>query len=132
MSSRGAPVPTRSTRPSRLLDCASAPLRTSSTSFARSASVRPGWSTPSDLLSDDQLDAVGFWEVVEHPVAGRFKTTGMPFTFAGRARKWIRTPAPTYGEHTEDVLVGAAGQVRRRGRSSLTAIGAVSDRPAGL
>ncbi|GAC1635990.1 MAG: hypothetical protein NVS4B6_03670 [Mycobacterium sp.] len=86
---------------------------------------------PSELLDDDQLDAVGFWEVVEHPVAGRVKTTGMPFTFAGRARKWIRTPAPTYGEHNEDVLMGALGKSTTE-LQQLMASGAVSDRPAGL
>ena len=86
---------------------------------------------PCELLSDNQLDAVGFWEVVDHPVAGRFKTTGMPFTFAGRARKWIRTPAPTYGQHNEDVLVGVLGTSTTE-LQHLTAIGVVSDRPAGL
>lgn len=86
---------------------------------------------PCELLSDNQLDAVGFWEVVDHPVAGRFKTTGMPFTFAGRARKWIRTPAPTYGQHNEDVLVGVLGTSTTE-LQHLTAIGVISDRPAGL
>ena len=86
---------------------------------------------PSELLGDDQLDTAGFWEVVEHPVAGRFKTTGMPFTFAGRARKWIRTPAPTYGEHNDDVLMGVLGRSAAEVHQ-LRAIGVVSDRPAGL
>ena len=86
---------------------------------------------PADLLADEHLGATGFWEVVEHPVAGRFKTTGMPFTFAGRERKWIRTPAPTYGEHNQEVLVGLLGKCDSE-IEQLKAIGVVSDRPAGL
>ena len=86
---------------------------------------------PADLLSDEQLEAVGFWEVVEHPVAGRFKTTGMPFTFAGRSRNWIRTPAPTYGEHTGSVLIGLLGKSAAE-VDQLLADGVIRDRPAGL
>lgn len=83
------------------------------------------------LLDDDQLAARGFWETVDHPVIGTFKTTGMPFTFAGRQRKWINTPAPLYGQHTDEVLHDVLG-CTAADIASLEEVGAVGRRPAGL
>ena len=54
----------------------------------------PGHARAHELLDDEQLAARSFWEVVDHRVAGEFKTIGLPFTFAGRPRRWITTPAP--------------------------------------
>ena len=61
------------------------------------------------LLRDPQLLARGFWEKVDHPVAGSFLCTGMPFVFAGRPRHWIRRVPPLYGQHTGEVLTGVLG-----------------------
>ena len=44
------------------------------------------------------------------PSPDSFKTTGLPFTFAGRARRWITTPAPLYGQHTDEVLTDLLGK----------------------
>lgn len=91
------------------------------------AAVRPS----SSILSDEHLTARGFWEVVDHPVVGSFKTTGLPFTMAGRARRWITTPAPVYGQHTHEVLTDLLG--RSEGDlATLEEVGAISHRPAGL
>lgn len=83
------------------------------------------------LLSDPQLHARGFWETVEHPVAGTFLCTGMPFAFHGRPRRWIHRVPPTYGQHTAEVLTDVLGhdggdlaELQRRG--------VISTRPAGL
>ena len=71
--------------------------------------------------------------MVDHRVAGEFKTTGLPFTFVGRPRRWITNPAPVYGQHTDEVLTGTA---RAKSVDEITAMeeaGArTSRRPAGL
>jgi len=84
-----------------------------------------------ELLGDPQLLARGFWEKVDHPVAGSFLCTGMPFAFVGRPRRWIRRVPPLYGQHTAEVLTGVLG----RSEADLAALrksGATSARPAGL
>jgi crotonobetainyl-CoA:carnitine CoA-transferase CaiB-like acyl-CoA transferase len=83
------------------------------------------------LLENDQLTARGFWETVDHPVVGTFKTTGMPFTVAGDQRKWVTTPAPLYGQHTDEVLSEVLGYTGAD-IASLEEVGAIGRRPAGL
>lgn len=85
---------------------------------------------PAGLLTDPHLLARGFWERVDHPVAGSFLCTGMPFTFVGKPRRWIRRGAPLYGRHTGEVLseLGySAGDLVELSASKVTAA-----RPAGL
>lgn len=83
------------------------------------------------LLTDPQLLARGFWETVDHPVAGSFLCTGMPFTFVGKPRRWIRRIAPLYGQHTGEVLTGLLGN-SEEDLAELRAAGVTSARPAGL
>ncbi|GIU88271.1 MAG: CoA transferase [Acidimicrobiia bacterium] len=53
---------------------------------------------------DPQLRARGFFEPVEHPLVGTHEYPTWPMRFsAGPARYWTG-PAPTLGQHTEDVL----------------------------
>ncbi len=86
---------------------------------------------PPELLNDPQLLGRGFWETVDHPVAGSFLCTGMPFAFVGKPRRWIHRPPPLYGQHTADVLTGVLGHGPRE-VAELRASGATSTRPAGL
>jgi crotonobetainyl-CoA:carnitine CoA-transferase CaiB-like acyl-CoA transferase len=86
---------------------------------------------PPALLDDEHLLARGFWETVEHPIVGSYRCTGMPFTFAGRHRRWARTPPPMYGQHTTEVLTGVLGLTLDE-LAELRTAGAISDRPAGL
>jgi crotonobetainyl-CoA:carnitine CoA-transferase CaiB-like acyl-CoA transferase len=84
-----------------------------------------------ELLTDPQLHARGFWETVDHPVAGSFLCTGMPFAFLGKPRRWIRRVPPLYGQHTGEVLT----DVLARSDQDLAALrqaGIISARPAGL
>jgi crotonobetainyl-CoA:carnitine CoA-transferase CaiB-like acyl-CoA transferase len=86
---------------------------------------------PAALLSDPQLLARGFWEAIDHPVAGSFLCTGMPFAFIGKSRRWIRRVAPLYGQHTGEVLTGVLGR-SEQDLVDLGKSGTISARPAGL
>ena len=79
----------------------------------------------------EHLLARGFWETVEHPVVGRYRCTGMPFTITGRPRHWVRTPTPVYGQHTGEVLTEVLGR-SDDDIARLRAAGVIADRPAGL
>jgi crotonobetainyl-CoA:carnitine CoA-transferase CaiB-like acyl-CoA transferase len=53
---------------------------------------------------DAQMQARGFFERVEHPLVGEHEYPTWPMRFsAGPARYW-RGPAPTLGQHTDEVL----------------------------
>jgi crotonobetainyl-CoA:carnitine CoA-transferase CaiB-like acyl-CoA transferase len=86
---------------------------------------------PASVLSDPQLLARGFWEAIDHPVAGSFLCTGMPFAFVGKSRRWIRRAAPLYGQHTNEVLTGVLGR-SEQDLADLHESGTISTRPAGL
>lgn len=86
---------------------------------------------PASLLSDPHLLARAFWETVDHPVAGSFLCTAMPFAFMGKPRKWLRRPAPLYGQHTDEVLTEVLGR-NEADLAGLRESGVISDRPAGL
>jgi crotonobetainyl-CoA:carnitine CoA-transferase CaiB-like acyl-CoA transferase len=83
---------------------------------------------PSDLLDLDAPRARGFFEEVEHPVAGQYLVPAVPWRWSGIDR-WIRSAAPTLGQHTDDVLsalgIGAAERAR------LAAEGVTGTRPRG-
>lgn len=85
---------------------------------------------PAGLLTDAHLLARGFWERVDHPVAGSFMCTGMPFTFIGKPRRWIHRVSPLYGADTNQVLteIGYSPD----DLAALTNSKITSARPAGL
>lgn len=49
------------------------------------------------------MAARGFFEVLDHPVAGSHPMFGLPFRYTGIDR-WWRTPGPTLGQHNSEVL----------------------------
>jgi crotonobetainyl-CoA:carnitine CoA-transferase CaiB-like acyl-CoA transferase len=59
-----------------------------------------------DLLSDPHLNAVGFFEEIEHPTEGTLKAARFPVRF-GRTPASVRRLAPNLGEHNVEIL-GAA------------------------
>jgi crotonobetainyl-CoA:carnitine CoA-transferase CaiB-like acyl-CoA transferase len=59
-------------------------------------------STTEDLVNDPHWKARGFWEEVEHPVAGTLTYPGAPFKM--KESPWrITRPAPLLGQHNAEV-----------------------------
>ena len=65
---------------------------------------------PNLVWDNEQLRARGFVERVEHPVVGAHDLPSIPFRLSSRAGDgWLRSPAPTLGQHNRDVLVDELG-----------------------
>ncbi|WP_436775878.1 CoA transferase [Yinghuangia sp. YIM S09857] len=77
-----------------------------------------------------QLVARGYFEAVDHPVVGMHGVPGLPWRATGVDR-WIRTPAPTLGQHNRDVLCGLLG-LSDEDLAALERDGIVGTRPRGL
>lgn len=57
---------------------------------------------PGDLVNDPHWTARGFWEEIEHPVAGKLTYPGAPFKMEETPWRASR-PAPRLGEHNAEV-----------------------------
>jgi crotonobetainyl-CoA:carnitine CoA-transferase CaiB-like acyl-CoA transferase len=81
-----------------------------------------------DVVDNPQLQHRRLYEVADHPVTGGHPIPGLPFRFS-RVDRWTRRPAPTLGQHNDEVLgeVATADEIER-----LRAAGIVGERPAGL
>ncbi len=83
------------------------------------------------------LTARGFFEAHDHAVTGTHRLPSLPFRFASRdrgesaPRGWLRTPPPTLGQHTDEVLRERLGldddELARLRADAIT-----GDRPVGL
>ncbi len=82
------------------------------------------------LESNPQLQARRYFETPEHPVVGAMPLPSLPFRYAS-IDTWLRTPAPTLGQHNEPVLCGILGLSTGELRD-LEAAGVIGTRPAGL
>ena len=82
------------------------------------------------LETNPQLQARGYFEAPEHPVVGAMPLPSLPFRYASIER-WLRTPAPTMGQHNEPVLCGILGLSPDELRE-LEAEGVIGTRPEGL
>lgn len=70
-------------------------------------------STMGDLLNSEHLKARGFFVEIAHPVAGTHKYPGAPLKY--EKTPWeIRRPAPTLGQHNEEIFGGRLGLDRGR------------------
>lgn len=58
------------------------------------------------LLQNEQLNATGFWRMVEHPSEGRLRMTDPPVRFSGSPSS-LRRPAPRLGEQSAEILAEA-------------------------
>jgi crotonobetainyl-CoA:carnitine CoA-transferase CaiB-like acyl-CoA transferase len=82
------------------------------------------------LRSNPQLEARGYFERLPHPVVGAMPLPSLPYR-STRSERWLRTHAPTLGQHNEQVLCGLLGLSPAELRE-LEAEGVVGTRPAGL
>ena len=94
---------------------------------------------PAAIHTTAQHEARGFFEVLDHPVTGRRGLPSLPFRYrrreaaidTGPTRGWLRTPPPTLGQHTDEVLGSLLG-LGDDELARLRAEGITGDRPAGL
>lgn len=59
--------------------------------------------SPNDLIEDEHLQAVGFWQEIDHPTEGKLRYPGIPTDFS-KTPGSIRSHAPSLGEHNEEIL----------------------------
>jgi crotonobetainyl-CoA:carnitine CoA-transferase CaiB-like acyl-CoA transferase len=61
--------------------------------------------TPLQVTNDPQALANNYFIEPEHPEWGKIKMTGFPWDFSDTPASW-RRPAPGFGQHTEEILLG--------------------------
>jgi crotonobetainyl-CoA:carnitine CoA-transferase CaiB-like acyl-CoA transferase len=76
------------------------------------------------LIADEHLVQTGFMQTVTHPTEGLIRELGVPIRLSGTPVAAQQQPAPTLGQHSEEVLL-AAGLSAQELRS-LVASGAIS------
>jgi crotonobetainyl-CoA:carnitine CoA-transferase CaiB-like acyl-CoA transferase len=86
---------------------------------------------PADALDNPQFAARGFAETIDHPLVGAHPIPGMPFRLTGRRQPWFSRPAPTLGQHNDEVLRDIAGLTPEY-IAELRALGVVGERPDNL
>ncbi len=59
--------------------------------------------SPDELIEDEHLQAVGFWQEIDHPTEGKLRHTGIPTEFS-KTPGGVRAHAPSLGEHNHEVL----------------------------
>jgi crotonobetainyl-CoA:carnitine CoA-transferase CaiB-like acyl-CoA transferase len=82
-----------------------------------------------DVDQDEQMAARSFWEVIEHPLVGEVPYPAYPMRFSGAPDRWFRRPAPTLGQHNDEVLGDELG-LSRAELEALRADKVIGDRPA--
>ena len=83
---------------------------------------------PRDVAANEQLDHRQMFEVEHHPVTGDHAVPLLPFRLSG-VDHWLRLPAPTLGQHNDEVL-GSVGVDAAR-LAALRETGVIGDRPTG-
>ena len=64
--------------------------------------------TIDEVLEDSQLNSRDFFQELRHPEAEVFRYPGAPYRMEGTPCRYVR-PAPTLGQHNEEVLCGELG-----------------------
>jgi crotonobetainyl-CoA:carnitine CoA-transferase CaiB-like acyl-CoA transferase len=82
---------------------------------------------PRRVRDDPQLLHRGFFECFEHPVVGAHFAPAVPFRYAS-VERWLRTPAPTLGQHNREILRELCG-LSDAEVDDLEAQGVIGNRP---
>jgi crotonobetainyl-CoA:carnitine CoA-transferase CaiB-like acyl-CoA transferase len=83
-----------------------------------------------EAATNPQLRARGFFEALAHPVTGTHEVPGLPMRFSG-VSSWYRSPAPTLGQHTAELLHELLG-LGDDEIAALRVAGVIGERPVGL
>lgn len=83
-----------------------------------------------ELLTNPQLAARRFYEDLEHDVIGSHPFPSLPFRFASKEGGWLRSPAPTLGQHNDEILGTELG-LSPEDIDKLRADTIIGDRPVG-
>ena len=78
----------------------------------------------------EQMIDRGFFEMIDHPVVGAHPTPTMPFRYASVDR-WLRSPAPTIGQHNAEILGDLLGHDAEE-LAALETAGVIGTRPQGV
>ncbi len=60
--------------------------------------------TLEDVFADEQVQACGLVETVEHPLLGALRQVALPIKMAGTEHGSVRSAPPLFGQHTREVL----------------------------
>ena len=85
---------------------------------------------PSEQLGFEQLQARAFFETVRHPVSGESVHVTYPFRLPGDDGVVHRRPAPTLGQHNDEVLGELLG-LSEVEITDLRAAGIIGEAPPG-
>ncbi|MGA8725687.1 MAG: CoA transferase [Acidimicrobiales bacterium] len=80
---------------------------------------------------NEQTQARGFWEVVDHASVGEHRFPGWPIRLSGGPERSYRSPAPLLGQHNEEVLTQLL-DLDFDELAELREAGVIGERPLGL
>jgi crotonobetainyl-CoA:carnitine CoA-transferase CaiB-like acyl-CoA transferase len=82
------------------------------------------------MLEHPQLRHRNFYEPIEHSLLGRMTLPSLPFRFASTPI-WLRTAAPTLGQHNREILQDELG-ISPEQYEDLERRGVIGQTPQGL
>jgi crotonobetainyl-CoA:carnitine CoA-transferase CaiB-like acyl-CoA transferase len=80
---------------------------------------------------NEQMRERGFFGPLDHPIAGSHEIPGLPMIFSEIDDPWFASPAPTLGQHSEEVLRELL-DLSDAELERLRATGIIGERPAGI
>jgi crotonobetainyl-CoA:carnitine CoA-transferase CaiB-like acyl-CoA transferase len=86
---------------------------------------------PPHVSRNPQMRSRGFFEDVSHPIAGTHPLAAVPMRFSNGPERWLRRPAPSIGEHNDEVLRDEMG-LSRDEIERLRGEGVIGNAPVGF